>query len=89
MLGNTGRRFRTGGKGTKQSKERQCKSVIDFLVLINLTGKLQILASICLMRGKAFISLQNRVRAAYWFKEALKKDSCCYEVRLFEKKKKI
>ena len=32
-----------------------------------------------MLRGKAFLALENRTKASYWLKEALKIDSLCYE----------
>eukprot|EP01102_Stenamoeba_stenopodia_P001135 TRINITY_DN10993_c0_g1_i1.p1 TRINITY_DN10993_c0_g1~~TRINITY_DN10993_c0_g1_i1.p1 ORF type:complete len:605 (+),score=160.42 TRINITY_DN10993_c0_g1_i1:44-1816(+) len=39
----------------------------------------ELFALICLVRGKMFNALENRNRASFWFKEALKYDCFCYE----------
>lgn len=40
-------------------------------------------AGMCLLRGKVYDMQQNRVKAAYWYQESVKKDVRCFEA--FEK----
>lgn len=36
-------------------------------------------AAMCLLRGRAYAGLDNRARAASWFRAALRADPFCYE----------
>ncbi|GBG90194.1 hypothetical protein CBR_g50375 [Chara braunii] len=42
--------------------------------------EINIAAAICLLRGRAYEALENRTRAALWYKASLKADPYCYEV---------
>ncbi len=42
-------------------------------------SKVNIRSAISLLRGRAFLALENRTKASYWFKEALRIDAYCYE----------
>lgn len=42
--------------------------------------EMNMIAALCLLRGRAYDALENRVKAMHWYQAALRADAFCYEV---------
>eukprot|EP00232_Nephroselmis_pyriformis_P028431 CAMPEP_0182869414 /NCGR_PEP_ID=MMETSP0034_2-20130328/9926_1 /TAXON_ID=156128 /ORGANISM="Nephroselmis pyriformis, Strain CCMP717" /LENGTH=205 /DNA_ID=CAMNT_0025001873 /DNA_START=32 /DNA_END=645 /DNA_ORIENTATION=- len=52
----------------------------DMQITLSTGGKeISVHSATCLLRGRVYDALENRPRAVFWYKEALKADPFCYE----------